>query len=248
MGENRNRGPHQAKNKPFNNSSSDVIFGESVSVQNPNASADERKTVILDEDLEGLEFEDRVWLYWKRNKTFIVSLIVLAFAVIIGKHAWISYVESRDNSIASGFAAADTFEKRAEFAKDNSGTAAAGAALLENADSLFEADKFAEAADVYKSAAENLGGTPVCGRALLGRAVSVLKSGKTEDAKNLLASVAENSEALSYSAEAAYHLGVLLFAEGKAGEAKKSFESVLQNPNAGQWSALASAQLNRISK
>lgn len=248
MGENKNRGPHQAKNKPLNYGSSDAIFGESISVQDPNASADERKTVILDEDLEGLEFEDRVWLYWKRNKTFIVSLIVLAFAVIIGKHAWISYTEARDNSIASEFADADTFEKRAEFAKSNSGIPAAGLALLENADSLFDANKFAEAAEVYKSASQNLVGVPMYGRALLGEAVSVLKSGKVEEAKKLLASVAENAEALSYSAEAAYHLGILQFADGKTDEAKKSFESVLQNPNAGQWSALASAQLNRISK
>lgn len=248
MGENRNRGPHQAKNKPLNYGSSNAIFGESVSIQDPNASADERKTVILDEDLEGLEFEDRVWLYWKRNKTFIVSLIVLAFVVIIGKHAWISYTEARDNSIASEFAAADTFEKRGEFAKAHSGIPAAGVALLENADSLFEANKFAEAAGVYKSASENLGEMPMYGRALLGEAVSVLKSGKVEEAKKLLASVAENPEALSYSAEAAYHLGVLQFAEGKVEEAKKSFESVLHNQNAGRWSALASAQLNRISK
>ena len=30
--------------------------------------SDERKTVILDEDLEGVDLEDRVWLYWKRNR------------------------------------------------------------------------------------------------------------------------------------------------------------------------------------
>ncbi len=249
MGENKNRGPHQAKNKPLNYGSSDAIFGGSVSVQDPNASADERKTIILDEDLEGLEFEDRVWLYWKRNKNFIITVIVLAFAIIIGKHAWVSYVESRDNAIATEFAAADTFEARAEFAKNNSGLAAAGAALLENADELFGQGNFAEAAPVYKSAAENLEGEPFYGRALLGEAMSTLKAGKAEDAKKLLEALSANADALSYSAEASYHLGVLLLSEKKVDEAKKAFEAISQNPSAGeQWNMLATSQLNKLSK
>ena len=43
--------------------------------------SDERKTVILDEDLEGVDLEDRAWLYWKRNRNFIIFTIVAAFAI-----------------------------------------------------------------------------------------------------------------------------------------------------------------------
>ena len=53
--------------------------------------ADERKTVILDEDLDGVEFEDRVWLYWKRNRNFIVFTITAACAIVIGVQAWKMY-------------------------------------------------------------------------------------------------------------------------------------------------------------
>ena len=246
MGENKNRGPHQAKNKPLNLGSSDAIFGGSVSVQNPNASADERKTVILDEDLEGLEFEDRVWLFWKRNKNFIITLIVLAFAVIIGKHAWISYNAARGNAIAKEFAAAETFDARASFAKSNSGTYAAGAALLENADSLYAEGKYADAAEAYKAAAKALKGCAVYGRAALGEAMGALKAGNAAEAEKLLAQISEDPEALTYSAEAAFHLGVLKYSQGRAEDAKKCFDSVIANPGAGQWALKAEAFKNRI--
>ena len=248
MGESKNKGPHQAKNKPLNLGSSDAIFGGSVSVQDPNASADERKTVILDEELEGLEFEDRVWLFWKRNKNFIITLIALVFAVIIGKHAWLSYTASRDNALASEFAKAGTFEEREAFAKANSGTSAAGAALLENADSLYRDGKFAEAAEAYKSAAGALKGEVFYGRALVGEAISVLKSGKSDEAGQLLRKIAADPGLLTYSAEAAYHLGALAYSQGKREEAEKYFDSVVPNPAAGYWGGLAENFKSRIGK
>ncbi|MBR4597428.1 MAG: tetratricopeptide repeat protein [Opitutales bacterium] len=248
MGESKNKGPHQAKNKPANYGTSDAIFGSEIKIQNPNASADERKTVILDEDLEGLEFEDRVWLFWRRNKNFVITLVALVFAVIIGKHAWLSYKASRDNALASEFSAAATFEGRAAFAKSNSGTSAAGVALLENADALYSEGKFAEAAEIYKSAAAPLKGDIFYGRALLGEAICVLKSGKAAEAEKLLQSLSANPEALSYSAEAAYHLGVLAYSQGKLGDAEKYFASAASNPSAGQWAFKAEIFKDRLHK
>ena len=248
MGESKNKGPHQAKNKPVNYGSSDAIFGSEIKIQDPNASADERKTVILDEDLEGLEFEDRVWLFWKRNKNFIITLIVIVFAVIVGKHAWLSYTASRDSALAAEFSAAGTFEAREAFAKSNSGTPAAGVALLENADSLYSEGKFAEAAEVYKSAASSLKGDVFYGRAMLGEAVCVLKSGKAAEAEQLLQKIAADPEALTYSAEAAYHLGALAFSQGKLADAEKYFDLVKSNPSAGQWAFKADIFKSRIGK
>lgn len=247
MAENKQRGPHQAKNKPTEIlGSSDSIFGGSVSVANPNASADERKTVILDSDLEGLEFEDRVWLYWKRNKNFIYLCVAVLFASIILSNGWRMYVNHRNAVLANGFAQATNFDERAAFAKSNSGTSASGAALLQNADELFEAGKFAEAAKCYLDASENLKGTILAGRAKIGEAFSYLKAGDKEKALSVLEATANNLEYSANSAEASYHLGVLAFAQNKSEDAKKYFEAVLSNKDAGRWADLASNYLQRL--
>ena len=74
------KGPHAAKNK----TAEDILDGKVSSV-------DERKTVVLDEDLENVEFDDKVWLYWKRNRNFIILLLGAVFAVIVGTQGWKMY-------------------------------------------------------------------------------------------------------------------------------------------------------------
>jgi len=69
------KGPHAAKNKV-------------VDLTELASASDERKTVVLDEDLEGVEFEDRVWLYWTRNKNFIIASIAMAVAIIVGVQSY----------------------------------------------------------------------------------------------------------------------------------------------------------------
>ena len=245
MAERKDRGPHQAKNKPVLDSS---IFGAgSISVQNPDVSAaDERKTVILDEDLEGLEFEDKVWLYWRRNKNFIVLLITLAFVFIVGSNAWKLYVRSSKNALAEEFAAASTFDARADFSKANVNTPAAGVALVQNADILFADGKFKEAAENYKTAAGYLKSGVLFGRASLGEAVSLLKGGEAEAGKAALLALSKNYSAGAYSAEAAYHLGVLALSGGDSAAAEAYFEDVQKNPNAGNWAYLAQNYAQRL--
>ena len=102
------KGPQNAaKNKPHI-----PIDEELASVP----ASDERKTVILDEDLEGVDLEDRVWLYWKRNRNFIIFTIVAAFAIVIGVQGWKMYKASSADTLAAAYAAANTPEKLAEFA------------------------------------------------------------------------------------------------------------------------------------
>ena len=56
MSENNFRkGPHASKNKP-------PVADVEILADGSVSSAKERKTVVLDEDLEVVEFEDRVWL------------------------------------------------------------------------------------------------------------------------------------------------------------------------------------------
>lgn len=245
MADKRDRGPHQSKNRPMMGSS---VFGAGdISVDNPNASvADERKTVILDEDLEGLEFEDRVWLYWRRNKNFVLILVTIAFASILGSNAWRYYVKSKNDALAQGFAAAVSFDAKADFSKANVNTPAAGVALLQNADVLFRDGKFKEAAELYKTSADYLKSGVLFGRASLGNSVSLIKGGDLAGGKAALEALSKNAKAGSYSAEAAYRLGVLSFASGDSAAAGAYFDEVLKNPNAGNWAALAQNYAQRI--
>ena len=135
------KGPQNAaKNKPHISTDAEL-----ASVP----ASDERKTVILDEDLEGVDLEDRVWLYWKRNRNFIIFTIVAAFAIVIGVQGWKMYKASSSDTLAAAYAAANTPEKLAEFAKAHSGTTLAGVAQLQNADTAFNAGKFADAQKLY---------------------------------------------------------------------------------------------------
>ena len=138
--------------------------------------SDERKTVILDEDLEGVDLEDRVWLYWKRNRNFIIFTIVAAFAIVIGVQGWKMYKASSGDTLAAAYAAANTPEKLAEFAKAHSGTTLAGVAQLQNADTAFNAGKFADAQKLYSEAAKNLGEETLAGRAKIGMAMSAISA------------------------------------------------------------------------
>lgn len=245
MAEKRDRGPHQAKNKPILDSA--IFGGGGVEVANPNVSnADERKTVILDEDLEGLEFEDRVWLYWRRNKNFIVLLITLAFVVVVGSNAWKLYVKNSKNALAESFADAETFEERVDFSKANANTPAAGVALLQNADVLYGQGKYKEAAENYKTAADYIKSGVLFGRACLGNAVSLLKAGEAEAGKAALIALSKDYATGAYSAEAAYHLGVLSLVSGDSAAAEAYFEDVQKNPKAGNWAYLAQNYAQRL--
>ncbi len=156
------KGPHVAKNKV----EKDVEIIDGVST------ADERKTVILDEDLEGVEFDDKVWLYWSRNKGFIISMIVMAFAIVIGVQSWKMYQAHKVEALSTAFANASDTVALEKFAKENAGEMLAGVALLEVADAKYAKGQFADAAKDYKQVASELGANVLKGRALLGQAMS----------------------------------------------------------------------------
>ena len=195
--------------------------------------SDERKTVILDEDLEGVDLEDRVWLYWKRNRNFIIFTIVAAFAIVIGVQGWKMYK-----------AAANTPEKLAEFAKAHSGTTLAGVAQLQNADTAFNAGKFADAQKLYSEAAKNLGEETLAGRAKIGMAMSAISAG--DSAKGMEALEKVYKEGSVYSAQAGYLLGLAKVQNGKVDEAKNLFKEISSNNNNGVFALLANQELSNL--
>ena len=114
------RGPHAAKNKI----PEDILNGKISAV-------DERKTIVLDEDLENVDFDDKVWLYWKRNRNFIILTVTAALAIIVGVQGWKMYTANRASSMASGYEIAHSTNDLHNFAKSNAGTKLGALAMLE---------------------------------------------------------------------------------------------------------------------
>jgi len=241
MSENNFRkGPHSAKNKPTIEEVVEVTSGAVPA-------SDERKTVILDEDLEGVELEDRVWLYWTRNKNFIITTIAAAFAIVIGVQGWKMYVAQKNAALASAYEAATTTQELNEFAKANSGTELAGVAILQNADSLYQQKNFAEAQKYYVDAQKNLSKSILLGRAKLGQAVSIYAAGDTAKGEAALKSIFEDATiAQSYKAQAGYLLGLAQKQSGKIDEAKATFEKVASEKGDGIFARIAQETLSKM--
>lgn len=223
------KGPHAAKNKISN--SQDV----------PNA--DERATVIADEQLSGVDFDDKVWLYWTRNKNTIIVSVVLAFAIIIGVQSWKVWRASAKQELADAYAAAVSPAQLADFAKANAGTKLAGVALLQNADAAYADAKYAEAQALYAQAKGDLKSTILFGRALVGEAVSQYCTDAAKGTELLKAAYNTNSIDAVYKAQAGYLFGLALKAQGKTDEAKKIFAAVAENPRGGIFAQLAQRSL-----
>ena len=225
------KGPHAAKNKVK------VVDAEVVS------DADERKTVILDEELDGVEFDDKVWLYWTRNKKSIITSVVMAFAIIIGVQSYKLYKTSSENALAQAYSAATTEAELADFAKANAGTTLAGVALLQNADSLYANGKYAEAEKLYAQAKADLKSTILFGRAMLGEAVCAYSLDKNKGIE--LFKIAYNTSTMNpvFKAQAGYMLGLSLKDQGKIDEARAILTSVANDAQGGYFAQLANSSL-----
>jgi len=223
------KGPHAAKNK--------IVDVETV------PESDERKTVILDEQLDGVEFDDKVWLYWSRNKTSIITTVVLAFAIIIGVQSFKLYKEHSAQTLADAYSAASTPAQLEAFAADNSGTSLAGAAYLQNADAAYSKGDVAAALGLYSKAKKDLSSTVLYGRALLGEALCLYAQDKAKGLSALESVYAQTSIAGAYKEQAGYLLGVAYKSAGKTDAAKKVLAEVAQSPKAGIFGRLAQQTL-----
>ncbi len=209
------KGPHAAKNKV------NVVDAEVVS------GADERKTVILDEQLEGLEFDDKVWLYWKRNKVSIIASVVLAFAIVIGVQGYKYLKFKAEQEMVSAFENASTVDEKAKFAEEYKGDVLAGVALLESADTFYKEGKYEDAQKLYSQSKDDLKNNVLFERALVGEAMSAYSMDASKGIE-LLKTAYDSSKSL-YKAQAGYLYGVALVAQNKTDEAKKILAEVSVN-------------------
>ncbi len=118
---------------------------------------DDRNLVVVDEDFQNADAEDRLWLFWERNKTLIVrgsALVILGILAAIGHHFW---QEARREEVGAEYAACQDEAARRAFAARHPGDPLAAVALAEVGDDLKRGGKLAEAAKAYDEAAAAAG-------------------------------------------------------------------------------------------
>ena len=121
-------------------------------------SDDDRNLVVVDEDFANADAEDRLWLFWERNKNLIVrgtTVVVLAIIGAIGFHFW---QESKREDLGLAYVACQDEAARRAFAAAHPGEPLAAVALLEVADDLRRANKLEEAAKTYEAAGKSVVG------------------------------------------------------------------------------------------
>ncbi|MDR2844637.1 MAG: hypothetical protein LBV28_00930, partial [Puniceicoccales bacterium] len=144
---------------------------------------DDRNLVLVDQDFGQPDLEDRIWLFWIRNKVPILSTATLAILGTLGVIAWFALADYKLESLQAEYqSTADTPEAKLAFARANAGVPLAGIAALDAADRYYSDKKYTEATAAYVLAKDSIAPTDkvlaaFAGRAQLGIAFSKLNAG-----------------------------------------------------------------------
>lgn len=201
---------------------------------------DDRNLVVVDEDFANADAEDRLWLFWERNKGVIVRGTT---AVVVGIIAYLAYFfwnESRREALGEEFTACQDEAARRAFASRHPGEALAAVALIDVADDLKKAGKFADAAKAYDEAdrlAGQAGKTPAVRalgtRARLYAGLCRIEAGEA-GADKAIAAVADDADAPeTLRGFAMLTLAHLAVAKGDAAEASKWLNAMDKKLRAG---------------
>lgn len=117
------------------------------------AIGDDRNLVLVDDDFQDADFEDRVWLFWQRHGKKTVAAATALFLAIIGVIVYVEVREMRVSDLQVEYATLQTPDQKLAFAKANEKDPIAGTAYYAAAQALVEEGKFAEAATAYENAA-----------------------------------------------------------------------------------------------
>ncbi len=203
------------------------------SAQKP--AGDDRNLVAVDATT-AVTFEDKVNLFWKKNRTVVIALCVLVVVGILGKGLMDRLAAQKELDVEKAYAAATTSEQLRSFSAAHEGHSLAGIAQLRLADEAYSAGKSADAITGYDKAAGVLKTGPLAVRAKMGRALGKVQAGKNAEAiadLKLLADDAAQFKAVR--AEAAYHLASLAVESGNAADAQKFIDQITAVEPMGMW-------------
>ena len=185
----------------------------------------------LDNAFENSNIEDKVWLFWKNNKTLLIGLsvvIIILFVVIQGLNL---YQKQTIKSIQGAYNQITNERERVNFGKAYSTDPLGGLALLQAADSEYEKGKYSSAAQNYKAATIALSGLPFQSRASLGAGISLIRGGQMDRGKAILKRLANDAKTLDViRAEAAYNIALIALVNRHYLEAK-NWLSIIEKLN-----------------
>ena len=189
-------------------------------------SDDDRNLVVVDEDFANADAEDRLWLFWERNKNLIVrgtTAVVLAIIGAIGFHFW---QESKRAELGQAYVACTDADARRAFAAAHPGEPLAAVALLEVADDLRKANKLEDAAKAYEAAGKAVVGDvqaakAIATRARLYAALTRQELGQADAEAGIVAVAEDNSAPDTLRGYAMYVLANLALAKGDSATAAK---------------------------
>jgi hypothetical protein len=216
-----------------------VCMSTPATPSTPNPAGDDRNLVAVD-STTAVTFEEKMQVFWKKNKVVVIGLCVAILAAILGKGAWEYLGRQKELDVQKAYAAATTTEQLKSFSAAHAGHPLAGIAELRMGDEAYTAGKAAEAVASYDKAAGILKDGPLGARARIGRAVAKVQSGKATEASAELKQLAEDTkQSKSVRAEAAYHLTGIAVEAGSAMDAQKAVDLLNQIEPMGMWTQRA---------
>jgi hypothetical protein len=206
-----------------------------------NPAGDDRHLVAVDETTAAT-FEDKLHLFWQKNRNAVFAVVGLVLLAIAGKEGWDYLQRQKQLDIEKAYAAATTPEQLKAFAAAHRDHALAGVSHLRMADDAYKAGKSADAIAGYDQAIAILKKGPLAARAQLGRALAKAQAGKPADATADLKQLADDKNQFkAIRAEAAYHLTSLAVEAANATDAQKYSDQLMQIDPASPWTQRALA-------
>lgn len=192
------------------------------------AAGDDRNLVLVDDDFQDADFEDRVWLFWQRHGKKTVAIASAVFLSIIAAIVYVQVGKMKIVALQDEFASLTTIEQKLVFAADNESDPIAGTAYFSAAGELADEGKFAEAASAFENAARVLSANTefkaMRDRAIIAQAASLAQTPEPENktrSRDLLKKLASSPDTDSvYRGQAMYELAVLALADKNLDEAR----------------------------
>ncbi len=189
---------------------------------------DDRNLVVVDDDFVNADAEDRLWLFWERNKTLIVRASVTVCVVVLGGLAYYFWKQAAQEELGREYIACQDEAARRAFANKHPTEPLATVALIEVADDLKTGGKLKEAVQAYDAAAklatqatDNGAVKALRGRARLYSALTRQELGDASGEKDLAALTEDNSVPETLRGYAMLTLANLAVSKGDTATASK---------------------------
>ncbi len=199
------------------------------------APEDDRNLVVVDKDFADADVEDRVWLFWKRNRGAIILAIVLVCAVVLGNTLYKNWRASSVAGMQDAYLAAQTPEALAAFAAEYAKEPLGAVAAVQVADMDYLEGRFEQAAEKYAAAIPVLTVPEQAQRARMGEAVSLLRAGKDPNGEKLVQIARDGTVSDAVRGQAAYQLALKAAVAADYATARSWLEQIASLPYAGPW-------------